>query len=277
MYPILFSFEIPEFLQGFLPPILTVYAYGFMIATGIVVALAYTVVQAKRQFGVAPHLLVDLALFLMLAAFIGGKVFFYLEDPATYLGNPSLMFKNLGKGFVFYGSLLFCIPTLLWFFKKHKLPVAGMLDIFAVTTCLVHAFGRVGCFMAGCCFGLPSDGPLAVIFTDPACLARPLDTPLHPTQLYDMFAIISIMLVLLVVKQKRQFSGQVFLVYLGLYAVSRSIVEIFRGDEQRGFIINNLLSHSQFIALLILAGVVYYYLKLLKQSKARKGKKNKAA
>jgi phosphatidylglycerol:prolipoprotein diacylglycerol transferase len=136
-----------------------------------------------------------------------------------------------------------------------------MLDIMAIVTCIVHGFGRLGCFMAGCCYGLPTDSFLGVIFSDPKC-AAPLHTPIHPTQLYEATFIFLLMTALLVLRQRKIFDGQVFLVYLVAYACGRSVIELFRGDFERGFVIKDIISISQFISLLIIAAAVYFYVKL---------------
>ncbi|MBT3801604.1 MAG: hypothetical protein HOG05_10675 [Bacteroidetes bacterium] len=169
------------------------------------------------------------------------------------------------SGFVFYGSLLFAIPTMLYFFKKNKIPILQMLDIIAITAPIVHAFGRLGCFMAGCCHGVPTNSFLGITFSDPMCAAHPHDVPLHPTQLYSVFMLAIIIIVLSVIKSRKQFHGQLFLIYLTLYAIGRSIIEIFRGDEARGYIIDNVISHSQFISIFVIAGVIYFYFRLLKK------------
>ena len=134
-----------------------------------------------------------------------------------------------------------------------------MLDVMAITTCLVHMFGRIGCFLAGCCYGLPTKSIFGVIYTDPTCLAEPKNIALHPTQLYEACYIFLVMLFLFFMRKHRKFYGQLFLLYLILYAVGRSVLEIFRGDETRGYIINKYLSHSQFIALFIVLVVIYFY------------------
>jgi phosphatidylglycerol:prolipoprotein diacylglycerol transferase len=174
-----------------------------------------------------------------------------------YSENPARLIK--GRGFVFYGSFLLAIPTMLWFFRKHKLNPYKMLDVMAITTCLVHMFGRIGCFLAGCCYGIPTESALGVTFTDPACYADPKNTPLHPTQLYEASYIFAVMIVLLVLRDKRKFYGQLFLLYLILYAAGRSILEIFRGDEERGYLIKDVLSHSQFIAIVVIGVSIYVY------------------
>ena len=242
----------------------TVYAYGFFIAIGAILGVTYVAIQARKRFNISFDTINTLFLLLIVAAVVGGKVFLFFEKPGYYTDNPSALFT--GKGFVFYGSLIFTIPTMLIFFKKHNLPTLPMLDIMAVTTCIVHIFGRIGCFMAGCCYGIEWHGPLSVIFTDDQCLA-PLNAPLHPTQLYSVTLITIILIILLVIKRNKAFEGQLFILYLMLYAIGRSIIEIFRGDESRGYIIENVLSHSQFIALILFLIALYFYIRLSRQQK----------
>jgi phosphatidylglycerol:prolipoprotein diacylglycerol transferase len=244
MYPVLFE----------LGPV-TVYSYGFMIALGIVAGMSYLIVEGKREAGLTLDQANKLFLYIFFAAIIGGKLFLFLEEPSAYAANPGRLLT--GKGFVFYGSFLLAIPTMWWFFKSNKLDSYRMLDVMAVTTCLVHMFGRTGCFLAGCCHGLTTDSAVGVTFTDPACFAEPLNTPLFPTQLFEAFYIFLVMTVLLAIKRRRTFYGQLFLSYLILYAIGRSILEIFRGDLGRGFVIDDYVSHSQFIAFIVLLAITY--------------------
>ncbi|MTI21670.1 prolipoprotein diacylglyceryl transferase [Fulvivirga sp. RKSG066] len=262
MYPILFEIPLPEFLHGFLGESFTAYSYGFFIVIGALLGVTYVAVQSRKKFDLSLDKVNSLFLLLLLAAFVGGKVFLYFENPAYYNNNMANLLS--GKGFVFYGSLLFCIPSMLLFFRYHKLTTLPMLDIMAVTTCIVHAFGRLGCFMAGCCHGIEWHGPLAVVFTNEECLA-PTNIPLHPTQLYSIGLISVILVTLLVIKKNKQFEGQLFLLYLMFYSVGRSIIEIFRGDVSRGYVIDGWLSHSQFISLIILSITIYFYIKLKKR------------
>jgi len=137
----------------------------------------------------------------------------------------------------------------------------------AVTTCLVHIFGRLGCFLAGCCHGRPTDSYIGIIFTDAACYADPLNTPLFPSQLMEATYIFIIMMILLFIRKRRKFYGQLFLLYIILYAIGRSVLEIYRGDSARGFIIEDYLSHSQFIALILLGAGIYIYTLLAKRNR----------
>ncbi|MDX1628272.1 MAG: prolipoprotein diacylglyceryl transferase [Fulvivirga sp.] len=266
MHPILFEIPLPDFLHGLLGESFTVYSYGFFIVLGAVSGVTYLSAKTKKEFDLSFDKVNSLFLILLISAFIGGKVFLFFENPSYYSDLTKLL---SGRGFVFYGSLLFCIPAMLLFFRYHQLPVLPMLDIMAIVTCIVHAFGRIGCFMAGCCHGIEWHGPLAVTFTNEACMA-PLHTPLHPTQLYSVFMILSILLVLLLVQRRQQFAGQIFLRYLMLYAIGRSVIEVFRGDLSRGYVIEDLVSHSQFISLIVFLGTLYFYIRIKKRSSGKK-------
>lgn len=245
MYPVLFE------VGG-----ITVFSYGFMIALGSVTGVAYMAIQGRKEVGLTFDQANRLFLCIFAAAFVGGKIFLFFEDTGYYIDHPTRLL--LGRGFVFYGSFLLTIPVMLWYFKKQKLHTYKMLDIMAITTCLVHFFGRLGCFMAGCCYGKPTDSAIGVAFTDAACYA-PLHTSLFPTQLMEAGYIFFIMILLLILRERRKFYGQLFLSYIILYAIGRSILEIYRGDSKRGFIVENYISHSQLIAVVLLIAVLGVY------------------
>jgi phosphatidylglycerol---prolipoprotein diacylglyceryl transferase len=243
---------------------ITIYTYGFCIAAGAVLGFAYMAWQGKKLFGTTFDQSNTLFILLVLAGFVGGKFFMIFENPSYYFSHPTELLG--GGGFVFYGSLLFAIPTMLWFFKKNKIPVLSMLDVMAIVTCILHFLGRIGCFMAGCCYGKPTLTTFGVVFTDTRCQAEPLNTPLHPTQLYEAGFIFCILIALLVLKRRKQFEGQLFLLYLITYATGRGVLELFRGDLDRGFVIDNVLSNSQFISLLIISVAIYFYVKLRRKA-----------
>ncbi|HZB12291.1 MAG TPA: prolipoprotein diacylglyceryl transferase [Chryseolinea sp.] len=244
---------------------ITLFSYGFMIALGSIAGVTYMAVQGKKEVGLSFDQANALFLCIFAAAFVGGKVFLFFEDTSYYLKYPLKLVT--GRGFVFYGSFLFTIPTMLWFFKKHKLHTYKMLDVMAVTTCLVHIFGRLGCFLAGCCHGRPTDSSIGITFTDAACYADPLNTPLIPSQLMEATYIFIIMMILLFIRKRTKFYGQLFLLYIILYAIGRSVLEIYRGDSARGFIIEDYLSHSQFIALILLGAGIYIYTLLARRNR----------
>ena len=121
--------------------------------------------------------------------------------------------------------------------------------------------------MAGCCHGIESHGPLAITFTDPLSQAEPLGVPLHPTQLYSSFMLASIFVILTLIRKRQQFEGQLFLLYLILYSTGRSIIEEFRGDEARGFLLDGWYSNSQFISTVIITFAIIAYVVQYRKSK----------
>lgn len=262
MFPILLKFKTPDFLRFILPENISLYSYGLFIGLGIL--FCYLIVYRKtKHIGINKDNLSELFIWSFVAAFVGGKLLFFAEDPAKYFGEPSLMLKNIGSGFVFYGSLIFVIPTMILWLRNKKIPVISFFDGLAWGAPVLHSFGRIGCFMAGCCHGKVCNNFLGVMFSHPKSAASPLNTPLYPTQLFDIAVNLIALSAIYFFSKKQKFGGQLFLVYLIIYAAGRIIIENFRGDAERGFLFNDAISYSQFIAvLLILCSVsVWVFLK----------------
>lgn len=228
----------------------TIYSYGFMILLGVIAGYFYFLKNVK-SYGLNSDKVSGLFLWCVVGVFVGGKIFFYLERPGYYISNPGKMFEDPGQGFVFYGSFLVTVPILIWWFRKNKLPVWDMFDIIGVSGAFVHAFGKIGCFMAGCCHGKVCRSWVGVVFSDPHTHAEPVGVPLYPVQLWDSAIIFGAIGLMLFVKKRKQFSGQLFLIYGMIYAVGRFVTEFYRGDLERGFLFGGKLSHSQFIAVLV--------------------------
>jgi phosphatidylglycerol---prolipoprotein diacylglyceryl transferase len=248
MRPILFE------LAGF-----HVYSYGFMIALGAIGGVGYMAWKGKQTAGFSFDQANTLFLIIFFSAVIGGKLFLFFEDPADYVSNPAKIMK--GSGFVFYGSFLFAIPAMLWYFKSQHLDTWKMFDVMAITTCIVHFFGRIGCFLAGCCYGLQTDFFLGVAFHDQSCPAEPKDQPLHPVQLYEAAFILLVMTYLLYRSTRLQYNGQLFIMYLMSYSAGRYFLEFLRGDLNRGFLIENILSNSQLVSIVMFGVSLYLHLK----------------
>jgi phosphatidylglycerol:prolipoprotein diacylglycerol transferase len=162
------------------------------------------------------------------------------------------MLSLLRAGGVFYGGLLGALVTAIVLVRRYRLRLWTTADIFAPGIALGHVVGRLGCLLAGCCYGRPTDVPWAITFTNQAAadnVGTPLGVPLHPTQLYDAFAELAILAVLLATERRgRAFEGRTFWLYMLLYAVSRFIIEFYRGDD-RGMILG--VSTSQFVSLVV--------------------------
>ncbi len=246
MNPVLFS------ISG-----LEVYSYGFFIALGITLSFFFFKRESKLDYGQVS----DMFLYIIVAPFVGAKVLFYLEDLPKYISHPSLIFSSPGQGFVFYGSFLFVLATLWWWFRRQGLPFRGMMDLIGIGGALVLGFGKLGCFMAGCCHGSICDPAFGIVFSNPQSMAEPLGQTLYPVQLYDALLVFSIVGFLLWYKKRRPFAGQLFLIFGMAYSFGRCITELYRGDESRGFLFGGLLSHSQFIGLLVISVSLYFWRK----------------
>lgn len=225
-----------------------VYSYGVLLAAAYLAALQLAVVRARRR-GIDGARVMDLGIYLIIAALVGAKLMLVVVDFDYYMAQPGEILSLFRAGGVFYGGLIAAVAVALWLVRRYGLSMWTTADLFAPGIALGHVIGRLGCLLAGCCYGRPTDLPWAITFTDPAAAANvgtPLGIPLHPTQLYDAGAELLIMVLLLATERRgKTFAGRTFWLYILLYGVSRFIVEFYRGDE-RGAIMG--LSTSQFIS-----------------------------
>lgn len=228
---------------------ITIHTYGFMIAVGFLVGLYFAIQQAKKE-GIKSNTITDLSFYILISAIIGSRLLFIIINYKYYAANPLAIFKIWEGGLVFYGGVILAVPIALWYVKKNNLNLWQIADIFAPSVAIGHAFGRIGCFFAGCCFGKTAETlPWGIIFTNPECLA-PLNVKLHPTQLYESAGEFINFFILILLQKRKSYNGFVFLSYILLYSVLRFIVEMFRGDFERGFIISGI-SVSQGISIIM--------------------------
>jgi phosphatidylglycerol:prolipoprotein diacylglycerol transferase len=276
---------------------LPLHTYGLLLMGGFVAAVAVSARLAERDWGGVEGIrrrndALDLALWVFLGGVGGSKLLFVLvnwRESIDALGSsfsdPMRFIGLLGGGLVFYGGLIGATVAVWWFCRKRQMPFLRMADIIAPTVALGQAFGRLGCFSAGCCWGRPAGDHLAWAVRFPgAGMARDLlgrtigtqslsfssqvqDTrtwviestgqvfhhavpgavrvsdwaarhgttlPIHPTQLYESLAQLLLFTGLMIARSYKRFHGEIFALYLMIYAVIRSVVEVFRGDIERG-------------------------------------------
>jgi len=213
----------------------------------------YTVVRLGRREGLDVSRLLDFSTWVLVVSLLGAKLLMVLTDFEYYRRYPSelLSWETLRAGGVYYGGFVTGCLFALWYVRHHNLPLGKVFDVYAPALALGHTVGRLGCFSAGCDYGKPTSSFLGVVFTDPFAnevTGVPLGVALHPTQLYESAASLLILVVLLWHYPRRARDGEVFLLFMGLYAVARFFIEYLRGDQDRGFVFGGLLSTSQFIA-----------------------------
>ena len=230
---------------------ITIYTYGVLLAGAYLLGLKLAMTRAKaRQLDEARIL--DLGIYIIVSALIGAKLLLLVTDFKTYLTNPRELLTLVRVAGVFYGGLILAVLVAIWYIRRVGLPLWTTCDVFAPGIALGHVVGRLGCLFAGCCYGKPTTVPWAIVFTDQFAQVNtgtPLNQPLHPTQLYEAGAEAIILLILLATEKRgRPYPGRTFWLYMLLYAISRYIIEIYRGDP-RGSI--GVFSTSQFISLLL--------------------------
>jgi phosphatidylglycerol:prolipoprotein diacylglycerol transferase len=230
--------------------------YGVLLAVSFLCAIMVSVRLAARD-GLPREKIYDLSLWMLLAGLVGSKVLMLFTEP-EYRADPlqlvSLDF--LRSGGVWYGGLLGAVLVSYWLMRRYQLPWWKTADAFAPGIAIGNFFGRQGCFAAGCCWGKPTSLPWGVKFTEAGheITGVPIDTYLHPTQLYESFAMLLVFLFLLWLHKRKRFSGQVILAYALLYSIIRFAIEFVR-DDPRGDVLGLTtltgLSTSQMISLVI--------------------------
>lgn len=229
--------------------------YGVLVALGFLAGLAVTVKLAKRA-GLNPELITNLAVYVALSGMLGAKLLMIAFDWQQYGLGRIFSFETLQAAGVFQGGLILALITAVFYMRGQGLPVLGTSDIFAPGVALGHAIGRLGCFAAGCCWGIECDLPWAVKFHDPVANALtnvPLEVGLHPTQLYESVAEAALFGVLFSLAKKPHAPGRIIGLYLLVSSAMRFGIEYLRVHQQP---LTMGLSLTQWISLgLGLAGV----------------------
>ena len=248
MHPILFT--IGEKVS--------IYSYGFMIALGMITCVVVAYVRAGKRYATDPDILFNCALIGIVSGMIGAKITYWivelLRDPKNF--DFGWQLKNFTAGFVIYGGLILGVLCCLFYVKKiKKISFLRIFDIAAPSIAIGQGIGRIGCFLAGCCFGkeIPAGAWysfLGVMFpNDPLCEA-PAGVLLLPTQLISAAGDLLLAGFLIWYTDRERFGGETGVFYIGLYAIGRFLVEFLRGDEARGAV--GFLSTSQLIAIVML-------------------------
>ena len=239
-----------------------IFHLSFLHTYGVLVALAFLAgvwmaARLARRAGLDPDAVTNLALYCALAAIIGAKLMMFLVDYRYYADHPSEIFSlaTLQAGGVFYGGLICALAISWWYMRRGRLPLGKTADVFAPAIALGHGIGRLGCFSAGCCWGVECHRAWAVTFTNPVSnqlVGVPLNVPLHPTQLYESAAEFCIFGILYWRFGRPHRTGAIISLYLMLYGATRFVVEFFRYHEQ-GNLWGTPLDASQWISLMLIA------------------------
>ncbi len=249
--------------------------YGILLAAGLLLAL-YAAAQLAGRDGLPKERIYDLGLWTIIGGLLGSKILMYFTEPNVNIFSLDF----LRSGGVYYGGFLGGLLAAAILIPLYKLNFWKVVDAFAPGVAIGQFFGRQGCFSAGCCWGKPTDLFWGVHFTEaahehtgvPIYGPTNADLYLHPTQLYESFAMLIVFGILILIHRKKKFDGQVLIGYMILYPIIRFIIEFFR-DDPRGdlFGLTSALgiSTSQIISLLVAAGAILFMIWRLKKKDSK--------
>ena len=262
MFPILIDLgrhELPWLGERhlFLP------TYGLLFAAGVVLAWIWFTRRA-RTLGLPEERLFNLTFYSVLAGILGAKVLLIALDWREYLASPMAILGTLRSAGVLMGGVAAGGATFILYARHFGLPLWRLADAIAAPLALAQAVGRLGCYSAGCCWGVRLDPahPLAVVFADPQANAQTgvsLGVPLFPTQLLEMtYDLLLAALLTVLWRRGVRPPGTVFWLYVLLYSAARAVIEHWRGDTRRGLFLGDAVSTSQLlsVAAILLAAVM---------------------
>ncbi|TAL01489.1 MAG: prolipoprotein diacylglyceryl transferase [Verrucomicrobia bacterium] len=232
-----------------------------MVALGFL-AGAWTAGRRAALTKISGEKIADLIPWLVVGAILGARSLYvatYWREQFAGDAFPEVFMIQHG-GLVYYGGLIGAALACVIYCRARALPLWGVADVLAPSIALGYVFGRVGCLLNGCCYGRACDLPWAISFPADNPL-HPPTTPVHPTQIYDSLLNLVLYLALAWLYRRKKFNGQIFAAYLMCYAVTRSVVESFRGDyteahRHAGLTPAHLISIGIFVA----GGVLFYLL-----------------
>lgn len=231
----------------------TVHGYGLMIGLGVIAAYLVSEYRAKKR-NMDSDLLISIAMWVVIPGMICAKLLYYITIFDEILKDPKLLL-DISGGFVVYGGIIGGIAGGYLFCMKNKVPFWSYFDLVIPSVALAQAFGRIGCHLAGCCYGLQCVSPISITFVESGF--APNGVPLLPTQLISSGLNLIHFLVLLLFAKYAKADGQVSALYMILYSAGRFFLEFLRGDLERGAV--GTFSTSQFISIFaFVAGCVFF-------------------
>lgn len=236
-----------------------VYGYGTMIAIGICSAVILLGHRAKQRGYNEDHIF-NMSIIAVISGVIGGKLLFIITEITSIIKDPAIL-KDIGNGFVVYGSVIGGAVAVYFYSKRRKWNTLKIFDMVIPTVALAQGFGRIGCFLAGCCYGKETALPIGVEFRN--SLFAPPNVIRHPTQIYSSCFDFLLALFLLWYDRKNHREGRTFALYVIIYSAGRFLVEFLR-DDPRGAV--GVLSTSQFISIFtFIAGIIFFNFHLVRK------------
>ncbi len=225
---------------------LTIHGYGLMIAVGFLLCVVMGMYRARRR-SLSPEAILDIALIGIVAGFLGAKLLYVIVEFPAFLADPGSVLST--EGFVVYGGIIAGVVSAIVYCRIKKLVFLQYFDLAAPSIALAQGFGRIGCFLAGCCYGRETESAFGMVF--PEGSLAPAGVKLLPTQLFSSAGDFLIVVLLILFQRRSRHDGDVGALYMLLYGIGRFFIEFLRSDN-RGAV--GALSTSQFISIFIVAG-----------------------
>lgn len=240
-------------------------SYGFMITLGVITANLFALYPLRKYKLNFDDMLI-LEAYTLLGAFLGAKLLYlfisYRDIDWSRMLEPQYFNYIMQSGFVFYGGLIGGLLLFLLAGKIHHIDWKPFIIHLIYLIPWIHGFGRIGCFLAGCCYGIPYDGPFAVQF--PEHSIAPSDTTLFPVQLVEAICLLILAVVLAILDLKKSYPHTIA-IYFIVYGILRFLLEYVRYDAVCGHLF--ALSTSQWISIGFVVGTICY---LIRTSVSRK-------
>jgi phosphatidylglycerol:prolipoprotein diacylglycerol transferase len=210
-----------------------IYAYGLMLTIAFIVGTIITIRVAARD-KISAEIVLDLVTFIIIGAIIGARLIYVVLKFSEYKENPASVMYITQGGLSVHGGILGGMVAAWIYAAYRKLNYWHLADIFAPQLALGLAIGRIGCFLNGCCYGVPTSDTnawYAITFPENLHTGLTSSVPRHPAQLYEVFLSFLIFIYLRSFYKNRKFDGHAFLMWIGLYSIARFIQEFYRFNE----------------------------------------------
>ncbi len=225
---------------------ITVHGYGLMIAIGIAVCLLLGTYRAKKH-GKSEEVVLDIAIYGLIIGFVGAKLLYIIVEFERFMKDPMSVIGS--EGFVVYGGIIAGVVAAIAYCKIKKVSFLEYFDLLMPSVSVAQGFGRIGCLLAGCCYGRETTSMFGIVFPE-GCMA-PAGVKLLPTQVFSSIGDFLIAAILIWAYDKRKNDGDIGVLYMILYGIGRFVIEMLRSDARGGI---GVLSTSQWISIVILIG-----------------------
>lgn len=244
MCPIIYLQSIPIPVYGTI--IMIAYITGTIIASFNARIYGYN----KRNIYISSAMAV-------VGMFSGSKIFYfictfpyYLKHMEVLKAHPYDCIKICLNGYVFYGGLAGALLMIYLYCLQMDYSFLEFSTVFIPSIPFIHAFGRIGCFMGGCCYGIKYNGLFSITFPKQSLINHLGDYPRFPVQLLESAALF-ILFIIFTLNYKKHFRpGYLLGIYLCSYSIIRFSIEFLRADYNRGFLLS--LSSSQWISIILI-------------------------